>query len=142
MYTIKRASTQSPLVFLLVQQSDHITGKTGAAPTVTISKNGGAFISPSGAVTEIANGWYAVAANATDTSTLGPLALHATASGADPCDIIVAQIVAYDPTDLANLGLSKLSSISFTLGNQVDVNVRSVNSIGVIGDGSDIPWGP
>lgn len=142
MYTIKRSSTQSPLVFLLIQQSDHITGKTGASPTVTISKNGGTFITPSGAVSEIGNGWYAVAPNATDTGTLGPIALHATASGADPCDILVAQIVATDPTDGANFGLSKLASITLSIANQVDANIHSVNNIGVVGDGSDVPWGP
>ncbi len=53
---------------------------------MTISKNGGSFASPAGAVTEIGNGWYKVAGNATDSATLGVLILHATATGADPCD--------------------------------------------------------
>lgn len=83
---IKQSSTTYPLVFLMVDSTDHITGKTGLSPTVTLSKAGGTFASPSGAVTEIANGWYKVAGNATDSNTLGPLILHATGTGADPTD--------------------------------------------------------
>ena len=96
-YPILQSSTQAALVFLMVDSTDHITGKTGLTPTVTISKNGGTFASPSGAVTEISGGWYKVAGNATDTNTLGPLALHATATGADPTDVVVGHVVAYDP---------------------------------------------
>ena len=100
-YPILQSSTEAALLFFLVQSSDHITGLTGATPTVTLSKNGGAFASPSGTVSEISSGWYKVAANATDTGTLGPLALHATAASADPCDIVVAIIVGYDQAALA-----------------------------------------
>ena len=96
-YDILQSSTQSPLLFLMVSSTDHISAVTGITPTVTISKAGGTFASPSGAVSEIANGWYKVAGNATDTGTLGPLALHATGTGADPTDIVVANVVGYDP---------------------------------------------
>lgn len=93
---LKQSSTAQPLVFLLVQSSDHITGLTGASPTVTLSKAGGSFASPSGAVSEIGSGWYKVAGNATDTGTLGPLLLHATAASADPVDDRY-DVVAFDP---------------------------------------------
>ena len=53
----KKSSTSYPILFLMVDANDHITGKTGLTPTVTISKNGGAFASPSGAVTELSSGW-------------------------------------------------------------------------------------
>ena len=96
-YEILQSSTQSALLFLMIDSSDHVTGKTGLSPTVTLSKNGAAFGAPTGAVTEISSGWYKVAGNATDTNTLGPLALHATATGADPTDILVANVVAVDP---------------------------------------------
>lgn len=96
-YDIKQSTTQSVLLFFLTLSSDHISPATGKTPTVTLSKNGAAFGAPAGAVTEIANGWYKVAGNATDTNTLGPLALHATEASSDPCDLIVANIVAYDP---------------------------------------------
>jgi len=95
-YALKQSQTAKPLLFFMVQSADHISGATGLSPTVTISKNGAAFASPSGAVTELANGWYKVAGNATDTNTLGPLLLHATATGADPTDAVFS-VVAYDP---------------------------------------------
>jgi hypothetical protein len=87
-YAIKKGGSSRPLLFLMIDSADHVSGKTGLTPTVRLSKNGGAFSgsAPSGDVTEIANGWYQVAGNATDSDTAGPLVLHATATGADPCD--------------------------------------------------------
>jgi len=85
-----------PLNFFMTDSTDHVTGKTGLTPTVTIRKVGGSFASPSGAVSEIANGWYTVAGNATDCNTAGPLLLHATASGADPTDTYY-DVVAFNP---------------------------------------------
>src|SRR5262249_47192594 len=98
-----------PLVFLMVDSSDHISGKTGLAPAVTISKAGGGFASPAGAVTEVGNGWYKVAGNATDSNTLGPLLLHGSAAGADPTDDRF-DVVAYDPQSATSLGLSNLDA--------------------------------
>lgn len=108
-YPVKQATTAQPLVFFMTDTADHITGKTGLSPTVTLSKNGAAFASPAGAVTEIGNGWYNVAGNATDNDTLGPLALHASASGADVTDDMF-MVVAYDPQSATTLGLSGLDS--------------------------------
>jgi hypothetical protein len=93
---LKQSSTAQPLVFLMLDSADHISPKTGLTCTVTLSKAGAAFASPAGAVTEIGSGWYKVAGNATDTNTLGPLLLHATATGADPSDIGY-NVVAFDP---------------------------------------------
>ena len=72
--------------FLLAQSTDHITPLTGATPTHTISNAGASLARPSGTVTEIGSGWYKVAANATDSGTLGLLLLHATATSGDPSD--------------------------------------------------------
>lgn len=113
MYPIKQSTTAQKLLFLMVQSSDHISGLTGASPTVTLSKNGGSFSSPSGAVSEVANGWYVVAGNATDTNTLGPLVLHATAASGDPTDVCY-HVVAYDPQDAVHLGLSALPNTAVT----------------------------
>lgn len=104
---LKQSSTAQALLFLMIDSSDHITGKTGLSPTVTLRKESGSFGSPSGSVTEIANGWYQVAGNATDTNTLGSLVLHATGTGADPCDAEYC-VVAFDPLTATNLGLSAL----------------------------------
>ncbi len=56
---------------------------TGVTIAVTISKNGGAFGNPNaGAInaTEISSGWYKVTLDATDTNTLGPLAIRGAAA--------------------------------------------------------------
>jgi hypothetical protein len=106
-YPITKDQTAQPLVFLLVSSTDHITGITGASPTVTISKNGGAFAAPAGAVTPIGNGWYKVAGNAADADTFGPLLLHAEAAGSDPTDDRF-DVVAYNPQAIS-LGLSDVA---------------------------------
>lgn len=108
-YLIKQSTTAYELLFLMVDSADHFSPKTGLSPTVTIRKASGSFASPSGAVSEIANGWYKVAGNATDSATLGPLLLHATASGADPVDDRY-EVVAFDPQDATGLGLSRLDA--------------------------------
>lgn len=130
-YQILNGSTGTPLLFLMVQSSDHISALTGATPTVTISKNGAAFASPSGTVTEIANGWYKVAGNATDTGTNGPLALHATAASGDPTDLVVAEIVAYNPQDAVHLGLSSLPNTAVTTNASLLTSGTSTDQISV-----------
>ena len=76
----------------MVDSTDHISGKTGLTTTVTISKNGAAFGAPAGAVTEIGSGWYKIAANATDSNTIGSLLVHATATGADPLMLFMKRL--------------------------------------------------
>lgn len=99
--TQRKVSTSTyPIVFFMADSTDHVTGKTGLTPTVTISKNGGAFGAALGAVAEIASGWYSLAGNATDRNTAGALAIHATASGADPADVLV-HITSMDPFAVA-----------------------------------------
>src|ERR1043166_70905 len=90
--------------FLMVDSSDHVSAKTGLTVTANISKAGAAFGAAGGAVAEIANGWYKVSLNTTDTNTLGDLAYHCTATGADNTDF-VDQVVAFNPGDSVRLGL-------------------------------------
>lgn len=99
-YQILKDSANRPLLFLMVDSTDHISPKTGLSPTVTLSKNGGSYAAPSGAVSELANGWYKVAPHANDADTEGPLLLHATATGADPAD------AAYEVTTRAGYSLA------------------------------------
>lgn len=106
-YAIKQSQTDVPLLFFMVDSTDHVTPKTGLTPTVTLSKNGGSFASPAGAVTEIGNGWYKVAANATDAATLGPLVLYATGTAADPATVEFF-VVSYDSRDAVRLGLTAI----------------------------------
>lgn len=99
----KQSSTNYPMNFFMADSTDHIAGKTGLEPTVTISKNGGAFAAAAGAVTEIGNGWYSLAGNATDRNTLGEFLLHSSATGADPTDEKYT-IESHDPFNLAEPG--------------------------------------
>ncbi len=109
MYSIAQNQTAQALIFLMVDAADMTTPETGLSPTVTLSKNGGAFGAPAGAVTEIGSGWYKVAGNATDADTLGPLALHATAAGAAVTDAVFP-VVAYNPLDGDDLGLTTIDT--------------------------------
>jgi len=98
-----------PIVFFLTSSSDHVTGLTGATPTVTISKNGAAYASPAGTASEIGNGYYKLVPSGADVTTNGVFLLHATATGADPCDVS-AQVVAFNPYDAVRMGLTALPS--------------------------------
>ena len=88
----KQSDTTYPMEFMLISSSDHITGLTGKAGSVTVSlsKNGGAGGVPSGAISEVdatnQPGLYKIAGNATDSNTLGPLFLHAKDAASDPWD--------------------------------------------------------
>lgn len=81
-------STAYTRMFMMVDSADHVTGKTGLTVTVTISKAGGSFSAAGGTVSEVSSGWYKVAFTTTDTNTEGDLAVHATATGADPTDFV------------------------------------------------------
>ena len=37
---------------------------------------------------------------------------------------------------------AKTDSLTFTVGNQVDANIQSINDVAVAGDGDATPWGP
>jgi hypothetical protein len=84
--TRKQGSTTYPILLLMIDSADHITGKTGLTLIITLSKNGGAFAAAAGSISELNNGWYLLAGNATDRDTLGELGIHASAIGADPTD--------------------------------------------------------
>jgi hypothetical protein len=115
---IRQSAVRNVMVFM-TQSGDHVTGLTGATLTVELSKNGGAFASISPTVTERAYGWYNIVLTASNTDTLGDLALHITASGADPNDVLMEVV------DL------------------LDVSVEAVNGTTVTGSGTEAdPWGP
>lgn len=77
------SGTTPVIVFLLVSTADDKTAVTGAAPTVQLSKNGGAFAAATNAVAEIGQGFYKVALTATETNTVGALVVVASATGTD-----------------------------------------------------------
>lgn len=115
-------STNYPTTFFMTDSTDHITGKTGLTPTVTISKNGAGFGAATGEVSEVGNGWYALAGNATDRNTLGDLAINAAAAGADDFDGRYV-IVPWNPFDATDLGLTDLHAI-FALIADAKINAQ------------------
>ena len=149
---VQQSTANDPLFFFLTQSSDHISGLTGATPTVELSKNGAAGAVPAGAISQIDSvnlpGWYQVAGNATDTNTLGDILLHATATSADPCDMVVAQVVAFNPRN-ANLGVTNVSAnVAQWNGTNVaapatagipDVNVKNYNNQLAATDANNLP---
>lgn len=138
-YAITQSTTTWALLFMMVQSSDHVTPLTAASPTVTLSKNGASFGSAAGAVTEIANGWYKVAGNATDTNTLGPLVLHATAASGDPTDFIY-EVVAYNPQS-TGLGLTNVSANAVQLAGQTVSAAAGVTFPGSVASPTNITAG-
>lgn len=84
-----KQSTAKNVMILMVDSTDHVTGKAGLTLTITASKDGAAFASISPTVTERGNGWYNIALTSSHTDTLGDLALHITGAAADPADIVV-----------------------------------------------------
>lgn len=140
-YPIKQSTAVQPLLFFLTLASDHISPATGKSPAVKLSKNGGTGVSPSGAISEIDStnlpGWYKVAPNATDSNTLGPLALAATAASCDNCDMVVAHIVAYDPQDAVRAGLTALPNVASGSAGAIPTTGTGANQINVSGGRAD-----
>jgi hypothetical protein len=87
MALLKLSTARSRVVFM-VDDTDHVTGKTGLTLTITASKDGAAFASITPTVTELANGWYKLALTTSHTDTLGDFALHITGTDADPTDLV------------------------------------------------------
>src|SRR4051794_6625912 len=106
---ILKQSTAYTLTFLMVDSTDHTTGKTGLTVTVTLSKAGGSFAAAGGTVTEISSGFYKIVLTTTDTNTVGDLAFHCTGAAADATDF-VAQVTA---GDLANLDAAVTSRSTY-----------------------------
>lgn len=113
-YPIQQGTAAQPLLFRLINSTDHVSGLTGKAGSVAvkIGKAGAAGVTPAGAITEVdatnLPGWYAVAGNATDSNTAGPLILYAKDAASDPVDDLF-HVVPYNPLD-ASLGIPMLSA--------------------------------
>jgi hypothetical protein len=124
--------TAYPVTFFMVLASDHLTPATGKTVSVTLSKNAAAFAAAAGAVTEIGNGWYALAGNATDRNTLGDLLLRATASACDetPGKLV---IVPYDPFARVDANVNQWAGT--TVPAPATAGVPKVDVWYMVGDG-------
>lgn len=113
---IIKQSTAKRLPFRLVDETDGTTAETGLAGTavVSLSKNGGAFATGVGTITEVSVGRYYYTPTTSETNTLGFLEYRVTCTGCREFPGL-AQVVAYDPEDGASLGLSRLDIVLSTL---------------------------
>lgn len=165
-------STSRVVMLKVFLSSDHVSAATGKTVAITISKNGGAFANPNAGATnatEVSSGWYKVTLDTTDTNTVGDLVVRGTATACDDseqiCQVqsgieqtgdsyarlgapagasVSADILTIDDfldTEVAAIK-AKTDSLTFTVANKVDANIRSVNSVTVNGDGAGTPWGP
>lgn len=98
MYPIDKDTASQKVYVRLFDSTDHVTPETGVAgPTITISKNGGAFAGPNdGTWAELGNGLYTVELDATDTNTAGPLAVRVVKAG---CDTAIACVYVREQTE-------------------------------------------
>jgi hypothetical protein len=134
-YPVSISNSTTGLQFLMVLSSDHITGATGKTPTVTLKKNGvSGFAAASGSVTEVGSGWYELAASPIDANTLGPLLLHATATGCDPRDDAFT-VVNYNPSSVTPV--SPPSGTSFGTVTALQFISRALIDIGVLSPSED-----
>lgn len=135
---LKVSTARSKVVFM-TDSADHVSGKTGLTLTITASKDGGAFASISPTVTELSNGWYKLALTTSHTNTVGDLALHITATGADPTDVVwevesADQYSALTGDAYARLGAPASASVSSDIAA-----VKAQTAAIEIDTGTDIP---
>ena len=105
-----------PISFMLVLKSDHITGATGKAGTLTltIAKSGDTTFKardPAVAITELGNGWYNWPPSLLDRNTLGELKIHVDEPSCDPYDEKY-DIVSYDPFAAISLPSAERNAIA------------------------------
>jgi hypothetical protein len=123
-----KQSTARNLMVFLTSTSDHIAGATGLTLTITSSKDGSAFASISPTVTERGSGWYSLALTTAHTDTVGDLALHITAIGADPTDVL--SFVGAGDLDYLDAAItSRASQTSVdTVAGYVDTEVAAIKA--------------
>lgn len=120
--------------FFMVSSSDHITPKTGASPSISISKGGNSFGGVHESAVEIGNGWYQIQLISVDTSgPNGEFDFHITATGADPVDFrdqINLQV--FNTLNILSGGVGLSSSIK--LGQAVPIEfMMTLNGVPVTG---------
>jgi hypothetical protein len=98
-----KQSTAVNVTVVMIDSTDHVTGKTGLTLTIKASKAAGAFATVTPTVTELEGGIYKLAFTTSHTDTLGELRLRVTSTGADESDPIW-QVVALLPGDGVTVG--------------------------------------
>ena len=135
-----KQSTAKNVMVLMVDSTDHVTGKTSLTLTITASKDGAAFASIAPTVTERGSGWYALALTASHTDTLGDLALHITGTAADPADMVL--LVEAGATD-ADISAVPAGVLAAAAAAPLSANIKKINDVTVTGAGTvGNEWGP
>jgi len=110
-----KQSTAVNITILMIDTSDHVTGKTGLSAGLTIyaTKAAGTPAAITPTVTELdatnVKGVYKLALTSGHTDTVGELQVHITATGADPTDLKwqVGTSIPGDGADLADAILNR-----------------------------------
>jgi len=126
--------------FKMIATSDHLSPKTGASPNVNIAKAGASFARVGGTVSEIANGWYKVVLNTTDTNTAGDLSYYINAVAADDTDFadqILDLATAVLGVNIVNWNMTQVATPA-TAGIP-DVNVKNYNNQTATTDANNFP---
>ena len=93
--------TRIPFILLSTSDGSPITGAT---PSITISKDGGAFASATNTPAEIGNGYYYVDLTSAETTVTNNVIVRATATGAQPTAVVwepeqdLSGLSTFDPT--------------------------------------------
>ena len=84
-------SSANPIIFWLRDSENLMQGKTGANPSLSVSKNGGAFSAGASTITEVSGGYYKIHGSGleTDLNVSGVCYMALTATGAEPKTIMV-----------------------------------------------------
>ncbi len=121
---ILKQSTATDILVLMVDSTDHVTGKTGLTLTITASKGAAAFASITPTVTERGNGWYALALTTSHTDTLGDLGFHVTGAAADPADFLCRVVAGALDADVSTRALEAGGNLATVLGDTNDLQTR------------------
>jgi hypothetical protein len=130
-----RTATATTRMVFMTDEDNHVDGLPGLTLAIAASKDGGAFAAITPTVTDRGDGWYALALTAAHTDTPGELALHITATGADPTDKLYevgpapAHVVDFD--DALGLDAGEIPTASET-ADAVEVRLNALNVAGTV----------
>ena len=108
---LQNGDTAHPIILYAASSSNGNSPVTGLTLTLAISKNGGAFATPTGTQAEIGSGFYKYVPSAADDGTNGEFIVNATATGA-----IVnperRRVVSVNPDDASLFGLTGVGTLA------------------------------
>lgn len=130
MALLKQSTARERMVFM-VDDTDHVTGAEGLTLAIEASKNGGAFSSISPTVTERGDGWYSLLLTTSHTDTLGDFALHITATGADPTDVLDEVVADLPGASVSSVGTGGITASSIATG-AIDADALATDAVNEI----------